>query len=409
MNKVIATHLLLLAATVSSGCYATKIRNTAPPPVAAQAAQPLAEELLLDVGVGIFDPGVSLEDQDETKRNARVSPELRKAEARYMPQTLATTLQNTGNWGVVRVIPERQSEMDVWVDGTIMESDGERLKVRIAVQDASGKSWFTRVYQEENGKYDYDKDFVRQNEPFQGLYNRIANDMLAHRKTLDAQEVKKLRTIAELKFAQRFSPEAFSEYLDVSKNGRSEIKRLPAQGDPLLERVRRIRERDNLFVDTLQDYYSSFAKHMREPYTRWRADTYNEVRQVRQIESSRNKRIAGGILAGVVGVGAAVLSSGSGAMASTAGMMAGAVGLGAGGMLIKSGLDKRTEAKVHYEALKEMSASLDAAIKPHTVSLEDRTVTLTGTVQEQYAQWREILKNIYQTETGVAAGPGEAH
>ena len=57
---------------------------------------------------------------------------------------------------------------------------------------------------------------------------------------------------------------------------------------------------------------------------------------------------------------------------------------------------------MHIEALKELSASLDAEIKPHTVTLEDRTVTLTGTVEQQYAQWRDILRQIYEKETGAA-------
>jgi hypothetical protein len=56
---------------------------------------------------------------------------------------------------------------------------------------------------------------------------------------------------------------------------------------------------------------------------------------------------------------------------------------------------------MHVEALRELSSSLDKAIKPHTMTLEERTVTLTGTVEQQYAQWREILKRIYEAETGT--------
>jgi hypothetical protein len=41
------------------------------------------------------------------------------------------------------------------------------------------------------------------------------------------------------------------------------------------------------------------------------------------------------------------------------------------------------------------------------VTLEDRTVTLTGTVEQQYAQWRQILRDIYDTETGMAPGAAQ--
>jgi hypothetical protein len=32
------------------------------------------------------------------------------------------------------------------------------------------------------------------------------------------------------------------------------------------------------------------------------------------------------------------------------------------------------------------------------IALEDRSVTLTGTVQTQYEQWRELLHRIYEQE-----------
>ena len=47
-----------------------------------------------------------------------------------------------------------------------------------------------------------------------------------------------------------------------------------------------------------------------------------------------------------------------------------------------------------------MADSLDAEIEPHTIALADKTVTLTGTVEEQYAQWRTVLNEIYLAEIG---------
>ena len=79
---------------------------------------------------------------------------------------------------------------------------------------------------------------------------------------------------------------------------------------------------------------------------------------------------------------------------------AGQVGIIAGGAAVVSGVNKREEAKIHVEALQEISASLDAEIEPHTVNLEESTVTLTGTVNEQYAQWQKVLREIYLAETG---------
>jgi hypothetical protein len=395
--------LILPAALLTWSCNSTTVKSTDHAPVTIQPPEQVPEGQLLDVGVNIFDPGI---DGLKGEENPQVFPEVRKAEARYMPNVLATTLQASGAWGVVRVVPDQQSEMDVWVDGRIIQSDGEFLKLAITVHDSSGKVWFTRNYEEEASKYSYDREVQRQNiEPFQGVYNRIANDMAAFRALLTPADAYTLRTITELRFAQRFAPEAFSDYLVTDGKGRYGIKRLPADNDPLLERLRRIRERDNLFVDTLQDYYTNFAGQMREPYTQWRDESYKETMELREANRSATARTIGGALAVIGGIAAAVLAGGSdNAYVNSAGSAAAVVGVGAGAMLIKSGLDRRAEAKMHAEALKEIAASLDAEIAPHTVTLEDRTVTLTGTVEQQYAQWRQILRDIYETETGAAPG-----
>lgn len=52
-----------------------------------------------------------------------------------------------------------------------------------------------------------------------------------------------------------------------------------------------------------------------------------------------------------------------------------------------------------------MGASLESMIAPQVIALEDRTVTLTGTVQTQYGQWREMLHQIYEQERTL---PGSA-
>ena len=50
-------------------------------------------EELLDIGIMLFDPNVP------EKENPMIFPEIRKAEARYMPYHLKKTLESTGHWG----------------------------------------------------------------------------------------------------------------------------------------------------------------------------------------------------------------------------------------------------------------------------------------------------------------------
>jgi hypothetical protein len=42
------------------------------------------------------------------------------------------------------------------------------------------------------------------------------------------------------------------------------------------------------------------------------------------------------------------------------------------------------------------------------IELEDRTVMLSGNVEDQYDQWRELLAEIYRAEIGALHPPPEA-
>ena len=69
--------------------------------------------------------------------------------------------------------------------------------------------------------------------------------------------------------------------------------------------------------------------------------------------------------------------------------------------MLKAGLDKKQKASEYNESVAEMGSSLEAEIAPQVIELEDRTVTLTGTVQAQYQQWQDLLGKIYQQERGT--------
>jgi len=382
---LLATFLCVLLA----GCSTTRVRTTEHAEILHEAV-PIPEDLLLDVGIGIFNPGI----EPGAGEKEGIYPKIREAEARYMPFQLMETLQQSGSWGMVRVIPERQSEMDVWVDAEILVTDGASLELDVTVEDSSGRTWFRKKYREESSKYSYDRSVANPVEPFQGLYNQIANDMLSYHRQLPGKEIQAIRTITGLQFAKRFSPEAFSGHLSTDDQGLLYITRVPADNDPVLQKVQQMRERDYMFVDTLQEYYAAFVRQMDIPYLEWRKAFYEESENLRAVRSQANQRLIGGVAAVLLGI----LAQGSNSSVANA---AGWVGISAGAAAVYSGLNKREEAKFHIEALEEISNSLQGEMEPHTLALQDRTVTLTGSVNEQYGQWRNILKEIYDTETGA--------
>jgi hypothetical protein len=381
--------ILVLMAITLAACGGRRITSTVVTPLEYQTLA-VEESHLLDLAVLPFDPGL---DKPETADDPAISPAVRNAEAQYLANKLASTIQQTSAWGAVRTVPSRQTVVDVYVEGTIVHSDGETLTLDINVSDSSNRHWYTKPYTESVGQYAYENGIKVNHDPFQGLYNRIANDLLQYRQQLSAENVKKLRTISSLKFARDFSPEAFGDHIKETPGGQLEVIRLPAENDPILRRIERIRERDYLFVDTIQEHYDAFSRRMDKPYQSWRMATYEEIASVRELKRQSRNRTVGGIVAVIGGIIAA--GSNNGSVRS-----AGAVSIGAGALLVKSGLSKKAELKIHEDVLAELGQSLEAEIEPRVIELEDRTITLTGNVEAQYTQWKALLREIYQAERG---------
>ena len=379
-----------------SACVNQTIKSTSVPAVKTPGSA-VTEEQLLDVAVVVFDPGLDDYDEDE-----QVYPEVRKAEARFMPLQLSQAMQDSGAWGAVRVVPDDGEVNDLMVRGKILHSDGETLELEITATDASGKVWLDKEYSGEASQYAYAGTTRNTNDPFQAVYNTIANDLLLQLEKLSPKERADVRVVTELRFARSFSPDAFDGYLKENRKGQFEIQRLPAADDPMLARVRQIRERDNVYVDTLQTYYTTFDTQMAAPYQDWRKASYEEVQALEQLQAESTRNLILGGLAVIGGIAAATTGD------SQTSRVAGQVAVLGGGLLVKSGLDKRNEAQIHVQALEELGASLEAEVTPQVIDLEDRTVTLSGNVDEQYAQWRALLAEIYRAEMGELDLPEES-
>lgn len=379
---------LFLASSVLVSCGGQRVTSTVITPLQQQVT-PVEESQLLDIAILPFDPGLDDADDDDTT----VLPAVRNAEAQFLPNKLAATLQKTNAWGAVRAVPSRQTIVDVYVDGTIIHSDGETLTLDISVSDSSNRHWYEKSYSETIGQYAYDSSRQTKRDPFQGLFNRIANDLLQYDQQLSAEDAERLRTISSLRFARDFSPEVFSDHIKETPGGQLEILSLPARNDPTLLRIERIRERDYLYIDTMQEYYDAYSVRMDKPYQAWRMASHEELAAVRELKRQSFNRTVGGIVAILGGIAAAGSSNGSARSAA-------AVSIGAGALLVKAGFSKRAELQIHEDALIELGQSLEAAVEPRVIELENRTITLTGNVEAQYAQWKALLRDIYQAERG---------
>jgi len=384
---------LAALAAVLIGC-ASQSGGPQSPTQAIQATTEIPRDQILDVGIEVFDPGLPPQGQPMPDD---VFPELREAEARYMAIRLENTMQSTGHWGAVRVLPSGRGTTDLKVTGTILVSTGSTLALDIRAVDATGRTWLERRYRAEADDLVYLSTQTAATDPFQSLYNEISNDLLEVRNKKTAAELRNLRSVSRLLFAADLAPDPFQNYLSTNKKGIISAKRLPARDDPMLARVDALRASENLFVDTLDQNYAIYYEEMEGPYDSWRKYTFEEEQAYKKL---KRKALTQKILGGLAILGAALADPGS----STAGLVRDAAVIG-GMAAIHAGIATSREAKIHAEAIRELAASVETELKPMVIDVEGQTLRLTGTAETQYAEWRRLLRQIWNDETGFAVDP----
>ncbi len=371
--------LILFVTFIFSGCATNAVKVEDAEEIDTETTQ-LQESNLLDVGILLFDKGKVTEKQIE-KEGAH--EDIRHAEARYMAYHLKETMQRSNGWGAIRVLPEKSYIADVVVEGTIKTSNGEEMMIKINVSDSTGTQWYEKTYKTyaDDEAYQYAKPG---RDVYQYVYNRIANDIRKQRKKLTQEQLVAIRNTSEIRYAAGLSPDPFADYISSGPNGQSSITRLPASDDPMLNRVRKVRDREFLFIDTINEHYSNFYLEMWEPYENWRKYYMIEAEQRREVErrAKQTKFVA--------------------ALIMIAGVMRGPGLFTTGALLYKNGMDISEEAEIHNEAIRELGDSLSAEVSPMVVEIQGRTVELTGSIEEQYQKWRKLLREIYINETGFA-------
>jgi hypothetical protein len=403
MRLVPASAVALLA--LLAGCVVEDVKPL-PKVEARQAVREIPADQRLDVVVRALDPGIpaDLASDEDALAKKRIYPEMRKAEARYLAVMLRNTLEGSAQWGAVRVAPDSVQFVDVVVSGRIIDSTGKHLELEITARDSAGRTWLDAKRYEGNadiGSYKTDAS-LKARDPFQNVFSNIANDLVAAREKLDQSALRELHQVTELQFAADIAPEALGGYLRKEAEGRAQLvrlARLPATNDPIVTRVERIRERDTQVLDTLDGYYTGFSEQMQQPYGEFRRTSWDEIdKQERALASARARTALG-----VAAVAASIFVPGSCSSNTTCNLQdavryAGAVG---GVTSVLSGLKKYADARTHAQAFGELASSFQSEVAPQVVDVEGRSLRLSGTAEEQYREWRELLRQ-YQADEAPA-------
>ena len=386
--------ILVAAAFALGGCSVSEVINADETELVVANGEK-AEARLLDVGIIEFDAGVP---EDNNPEKTRIYGEIREAEARYLAYHLKNTMQGTGHWGAVRVLPSADAFTDVIVEGRIKKSDGEFVELEVMVSDTSGREWYTKDYETQTGVSSYSENRDRRQDPYQKVFNDIANDIHAHSELLGADYVADLRQISELKFFSDMSPQIYGNHLVTDDDGVVTISRLPAENDPAVDRLRRVRERDRLVVDMLNEHYANFYYGIAIPYHAYRKASREEAVNYRQVKRSAALQTLMGVV--VVAASLSVDTDDSSRSQRNIKRSLQNMGIAEGLNTIMGGITRNSEASIHVEAIEELAESFGSEAAPMVVNVEGQARRLTGTAAAQYESWRKILREIYEAETG---------
>ncbi len=189
------------------------------------------------------------------------------------------------------------------------------------------------------------------------------------------------------------SPDPYASYLATDGQGRVRAVKLPAADDPMILRVNTIRERDHMFVDTLNEYYGDFYARMDRPYDDWRAYSYEEQKALDSVNrASLLKKILGG-----VAVLAGILKDPRDDRGTKDILIIGGIAA------IQAGFEDAKESGIHKAALSELADSFEGELTPLLVDVDGKVVQLTGSAEAQFEKWRELLREIAATDAPLPA------
>jgi hypothetical protein len=340
-----------------------------------QAIQSPSASALLEIGVRVF--GTAQKEAEEYEIGDWVFDEIIQKETQFLPHLLKNTLVDSRQWGAIRVIPDRDPSLDLIVEGQIVQSDGETLELQIRAFDSSGREWLNKTYADQSIQEEYPEstrftldntfDAINFVDPFQDIYNRIANDLVAVRTNLGEQTLRDLNLVTDMLYAGDLSPSDFSGTVKENEDGLLVIDRLPSLDDPMMARVADMKYRHHLFIDTVDEYYQTLYEDIQPAYVLWRRYS---IDQITEIETSQQEASQSDY------------------------------GSSSGFLSLSQRYDRFKWSKIFEREFNDLAAGFNNELAPAFLELNSQVHGLTGTMEQQYREWRGILRRLFELENG---------
>jgi hypothetical protein len=163
----------------------------------------------------------------------------------------------------------------------------------------------------------------------------------------------------------------------------------------MFDRTQRVRQRERLFLDTLDQHYAQFSAEAMQPYDGWREYSREEAIEIRELTKSARFRT----IMGAATIAASIVYGQNNNGSFSERILRDAL-MYVGVDMIRAGQVRKQEKRIHTETLEELSTSFDDTIKPMVVEIQGTEHRLVGTADAQYDEWRGLLRQMFITESG---------
>jgi hypothetical protein len=193
-------------------------------------------------------------------------------------------------------------------------------------------------------------------------------------------------------------PTVYGPYLN-NDEGSIELLRLPPENDPMVKRLRGIRERDRSVIDSINEHYANYYYGIALPYEGWRKKARENQINIRDTKRAATVRA----LIGVAVTAGSINMDTSDTSRSRRNIKRAtqSVGIDRGIRTIIDAWQLRQSTNSYRTQIGELSESFIAEAAPLTIEVEGQSRRLVGTAESQYEGWRKLLKEINDLETAI--------
>ena len=319
--------------------------------VAAMTLAPASAQL--NISVTKFDAGVP--EDYSLHRDLQVFPKIREIESMFLPFVLRQSLVDSGEWGAVRVIPENDNKSEILVTGTITHSDGETLGIELRAVDARGQEWVNTTY---TTRSNYDD-----------LFAGFLSDLQAAKDSLDPQTLRGIAGLSMMRYAAALAPDAFGDYFEASPDGTYRLLRLPADGDPMMARIQRIRSVEYVMTDAIDQKFRELYEEVDSVYEIWR-DYRRWYTNFKLEEAQRNEF--------------AKIDADPGSYEA-----------------LRNLYDNYRMDRLAAQEQDKWVVGFNNEVEPVIGKMEVRIAEMNGWVEEEYLEWTRILGELFEIESGL--------